>query len=47
MLRVNWRDKITNAEVLRRVGKRLHFKEEMKKRKLKYAGHVLRGSGGQ
>lgn len=46
MLRISWKDKVTNVEVLRRVNTCLHFMMDMKKRKMKYAGHVLRGSSG-
>ena len=35
-----------NKEVLNRMQKKLHFKEEMIKRKMNYAGHVMRGSSG-
>ena len=47
LLKVSWRDKITNEEVLRRVQAQLHFLRDMRKRKLEYAGHVLRGSSGE
>ena len=44
MLKVSWRDKVKNQEILKRLQKRLHFVEDMMKRNLRYAGHVLRGS---
>src|SRR3989442_8222097 len=44
ILKINWRDKVKNEEILKRLQKRLHFVEYMMKRKLRYAGHVLRGS---
>src|SRR6188508_2447654 len=47
LLKISWRDKITNEEVLRRVHVKLHFVRDMRKRKLEYAGHVLRGSSGE
>ena len=47
LLKISWRDKITNEEVLRRVHAQLHFVRDMRKRKLEYAGHVLRGSSGE
>ena len=47
MLKISWKDKVTNEEVLNRAGTDLHFLRNMKKRKLEYAGHVLRGSSGE
>ena len=35
-----------NEGVLKRMNTSLHFMEDMIKRKMKYAGHVMRGSGG-
>ena len=46
MLKLTWKDKVSNKAVLQRLQTKLHFLNDMKKRKLKYAGHVLRGSGG-
>ena len=46
MLKINFRDRITNKEVLSRMHTELHFLKDMMKRKMKYAGHVLRGSAG-
>src|SRR6266403_3425972 len=46
MLKISWRDKVKNEDILKRLQKRLHFVEDMMKRKLRYAGHVLRGSSG-
>uniref|UniRef100_A0A8D8PUG0 Endonuclease-reverse transcriptase n=1 Tax=Cacopsylla melanoneura TaxID=428564 RepID=A0A8D8PUG0_9HEMI len=48
MLRINWQDRITNNEVLRRIGK-THFEwlNIIRERKIKFAGHVLRGSSGE
>src|SRR5688572_14334148 len=43
MLKINFRDRITNKEVLSRMHTELHFLKDMK-RKMKYAGYVLRGS---
>src|SRR5437868_11988656 len=42
----SWKDKVTNKEVLNRLQIQLHFLKDMIKRKLKYAGHLLRGSSG-
>ena len=41
------KDRITNVEVLQRMHTSLHFMSNMKKRKLEYAGHVMRGSSGE
>ncbi|KAI5728841.1 hypothetical protein M8J77_021978 [Diaphorina citri] len=48
MLKVSWRDRITNCEILRRMGK-THFEwlNIIRERKIKFAGHVLRGSSGE
>ena len=45
ILKINWFDGVTNAEVLNGIHTKLHFREDMR-RKLAYAGHVLRGSNG-
>ena len=37
---------MSNKEVLKRMHTKLQFMEDMIKRKLKYAGHVMRGSSG-
>ena len=46
MLKKSWKDKVTNENVLDRIETKLHFMKVMKKRKLEYSGHVLRGSSG-
>ena len=46
ILKINWFDDVSNAEVLNRIHMKLHFREDMMRRKLAYAGHVLRGSSG-
>ena len=46
MLKISWKDRITNVEVLQRMHTGLHFMSNMGKRKLEYAGHVMRGSSG-
>ena len=46
ILKISWKDKVTNKEVLRRSGAKLHFVKNMRKRKLEFAGHVMRGSSG-
>ena len=46
ILKKSWRDRVKNQVVLKRMHKKLHFMEDMIKRKLRYAGHVMRGSSG-
>ena len=46
ILKRNLFDGVSNAEVLNRIRTKLHFREDMMRRKLAYAGHVLRGSSG-
>ena len=46
ILKLSWRDRVKNEEVLNRMQTKLHFMEDMIKRKMKYAGHVMRGSSG-
>src|SRR5207247_1034214 len=46
ILKISWRDKVKNEQILKRLQKRLHFVEDIMKRKLRYAGHVLRSSSG-
>ena len=43
MLRVSWRDRMTNEEVLVRVGQRRSLLGEIRKRQMDFLGHVLRG----
>ena len=47
MLGITYRDRVTNVEVLRRMECALSFVERIAKRKMKYAGHVMRGSSGR
>lgn len=48
MLKVSWVDKITNVEILRRMGKSTpELLKDIRERKLKFAGHIMRGSSGQ
>jgi len=50
ILGISWRDKVSNKKVMKRVQTELqtelHFTRDMIKRKMEYAGHVLRGSSG-
>ena len=47
---ISWKDRIYTREVMKRVRMELqtelHFTKHMIKRKIKYAGQVLRGSSG-
>ncbi|KAI5734561.1 hypothetical protein M8J77_007970 [Diaphorina citri] len=43
MLRIPWTDKVTNVEVLRRMDKIMELEYTIKKKKLEYLGHILRG----
>ncbi|KAL1446569.1 hypothetical protein WDU94_003622 [Cyamophila willieti] len=48
ILRVKWTDKIRNVEILRRIGKSsFDLLSRIKKRKMAYAGHIMRGSSGE
>jgi len=48
MLKISWKDKVSNTEVLRRVGeKEQQFSRKIVQQKLAYAAHVLRGSSGR
>ena len=47
MLKISWKDRVTNVEVLNRIQTKMHFLKDMKRRKLEYAGHVLRRSSGK
>lgn len=43
MLRISWTEHVTNVEVLRRMEKDVEIRHEVKKRKLQYLGHIMRG----
>ena len=48
MLKISWKDKVPNREVLKRVvEKERQFSRKIVQQKLAYAGHVLRGSSGR
>ncbi|XP_023232793.1 uncharacterized protein LOC111632560 [Centruroides sculpturatus] len=47
MQRISWTEKITNEEVLDRLGLRRRLLINIQQRKVRYAGHLARGSGGQ
>ena len=43
MERISWTDKITNEEVLRRVGEKRSMAETIVRRKKNWIGHIMRG----
>uniref|UniRef100_A0A8D9EXQ6 Uncharacterized protein n=1 Tax=Cacopsylla melanoneura TaxID=428564 RepID=A0A8D9EXQ6_9HEMI len=43
ILRIPWTDRVTNIEVLNRMGKEVEVLYDIKRRKLSYLGHVMRG----
>ena len=43
--KISWTDKISNEEVLRRVGEERHLMNLLRNRKKIWIGHVLRGEG--
>ena len=47
ILRISYRDRITNQEVLARMETKPSFLEKIAKTKVRYAGHVMRGSSGR
>ena len=47
MNRIRWTDKISNEELLKMLDKERNLVKEICKRKIKYAGHIFRGSGGE
>ena len=46
MLKISWTERVTNETVKQRVNVEEELVSVLARRKLKYAGHVLRGSGG-
>uniref|UniRef100_A0A8D9A4P5 Craniofacial development protein 2 n=1 Tax=Cacopsylla melanoneura TaxID=428564 RepID=A0A8D9A4P5_9HEMI len=47
MLKVSWVERVRNTEILRRMGKvRFEWLNTIRERKLRFAGHVMRGSSG-
>ena len=48
MLKIKWTDRVTNEEVLRRAGvSEKQLFTIVCRRKLKFAGHIIRGSSGE
>ena len=45
--KISWKDRLSNEQVLHRMGEeKLHFRKNIEKQKLAYAGHVLWDSSG-
>jgi len=44
ILKISYKGRVTNKGVPRNSGATLHFVKNMRKRKLEFAGHVMRGS---
>ena len=42
MLRISWTDRVSNVEVLNRMGKEMEVLYEVKRRRLEYFGHIIR-----
>ena len=47
VLKISWTEKITNEEVLRRVGTGREIVRQFKTRKLQYIGHLIRHNSSQ
>ena len=47
MLRISWKEKVSNEEVLLRAEIKRSLVLDLMQRKMSYAGHILRGSGGE
>ena len=45
MLKISWRDKMTNEEVLKRVGETRSMLRIIHRRKCRWIGHILRHDG--
>ena len=45
MLRIQWTNKVTNEEVLRRAGLERGLTRSIEKRQLQFLGHILRAQG--
>ena len=45
ILKVRWVDHVTNEEILNKIGERRNFWQNLKKRRDKFVGHILRHPG--
>ncbi|CAH2090671.1 unnamed protein product [Euphydryas editha] len=43
MLRISWKDRVSNVRVLQMVNKGAEVLKIIKQRKLRYLGHIMRG----
>src|SRR6267154_927520 len=46
VLKISWKNRVRNKKILRQLQTKYRFVEDMMKRKMKYAGHLVRGSSG-
>ena len=46
ILKISWKDMISNEKVLDMIGKRKSLLQDQIKRKIRFAGHIMRGSSG-
>ena len=42
MLRISWRDRVTNEDVLARIGMQRSLIKEIRKRQMNFLGHIIR-----
>ena len=47
ILKISWTEKVTNQEVCRRINRGESLVKNIAKRKMRFAGHVIRGSCGE
>lgn len=46
ILKISWKDKVNNRELLRRMGEGMYLMNSRAKRKAAFFGHICRGSRG-
>ena len=46
ILKISWKEMICNEKVLDMIGKRKSLPKDLIKRKMRFAGHIMRGSSG-
>ena len=47
MMKISYIQKVTNTDVMEKVGAKVKWADELAQRKMKFAGHILRGSNGK
>ena len=47
VLKISWKDRVSNKEVLERIGIKTHLLSSIAKRKAAFFGHICRGSSGK